>query len=168
MGDHRHLSQASGRAETTRAVLDVLDSGGPNFVRLFFTPPVLTVLVAPLPGAAIVGAVGGSQDALMLLGIGWMIALLAIVPWLLLVVPIIVSYGRTRAGRLGWRRALLSSAMASFCLGAVFGVVSVYSTWSFDQYLFENSVLAWSLVFSYIGLLGACFLMYDPFFTDGV
>jgi hypothetical protein len=137
-------------------------------VRLFFTPPVLTILTAPLPIAVGVWVFEDGEGALLALGIGWVVAFLSTILWLLFVVPLVLTFGTFKSGEYGWMRVLLSSSLGAFSVGAVFGAFWVSVVPAEAGYLAERSVLNWGLAFSYVGIIAAFFLMRDPFFRQSL
>ena len=136
-------------------------------MKLFFTPPVLTVLVAPLPLAGILAMTGDLDTVIVSLGLGWVVAFQATVSWLLLVAPLILVFGKRSDGGYGWIRVLLCSSMGGFCVGALYGFV--VGRWRIEPEIpHVGSVhVVWGVVFSYVSVLAASFLMKDSFFRPG-
>jgi len=130
------------------------------------TPPVCAVVVAPLPLAAIVWILSGPADARGTLGVGWSMALSAVILWLLLVVPVVRRFGKGHNGHWAWPRVLLSSTMGGFCAGALFGKSFAYFSLGMFDLLFEPSRLFCALLHAYVALIAAAFLMRDPLFRS--
>jgi len=133
-------------------------------VKLLFTPPVLTVVTAPLLFAGAVRILVDGDAAIIALGVGLMVALFIIVVWLLLVVPVILYFGQEKRGGYTWTRVLIASCMGGFCLGSVLAFLLSFVIPGFFALGEEWSLLMWGLAHSYVALLAAFFLMRDPFF----
>lgn len=137
---------------------------GQDHVKLFFTPPVLTVLVTPIPVATVAQVIRGLDDAILILGIGWMFALFSTVLWILFVLPLITLFGRQRSGEYCWRRVVTSSCMGGFCVGVLLGALWGWFSPAAADHIARQSVLISGFAHSYVALIGSFFLMHDPFF----
>lgn len=136
-------------------------------MRLFFTPPVLTVLAAPLPVAILAGLIEGPGAAVEALALSWFAALDIVVLWLILVAPFIGVFGRSRDGQYRRLRVVLVSSAASLCIGALLGFLA--DRWipviGFPSF---GTVLGSALAHLYIGAVAAIFLVRDPLFRNSV
>ena len=137
-----------------------------SFVRMFFTPPVKTVLIAPLPMAVVAGLFSGADRAITAFAESWLVAIEVTILWLLLVVPLIAFFGKNRNDDFECIRVVLVSAIGGCCIGALVGYFGGHALPSIGG-IPSRTAVGTALAYAYVSLIGGVFLYRDPFFREG-
>jgi hypothetical protein len=134
--------------------------------RYFLTPPVLVICTAPLLPACAVWLRGGNEDGVLMLAGGWVIAFPLCLLWFMTCSSWVALYGQDRERRWSWSRALALGAFGGFLLGIMLAVAirTVLPLWSNVSMLW--SALCMGAMMLYIGMLGSCFCLLDPYFRE--